>query len=77
MGSLANTYVIWGHAVEASAFVTLHTGAPRSIAYSGPVEPESVHFTYADAGNLGRNSFVGQPDWVATEVTSITTDMPY
>lgn len=75
IGSLADTYLIWGHALDASAFVTtVAPGVVRSIAYTGPVTPESVHFTYEVPG---ANTFPGQPSWMATSVVPSTVDVPY
>ena len=43
-GSLAETYLVWGHALDASYFVTQTAMGLRSIVYTGPVTPESVYF---------------------------------
>jgi hypothetical protein len=73
-GSLAETYVIWGYALDASAFVSLPPEGLRSIAYTGPVTPESLYFDYAVPG---QNQLSGQPDWTPTAVTTNTSDLPY
>ena len=73
-GALAETYVIWGRALDPSYFIVGTGAATRSIAYTGPVTPESVHFDYAVAG---ANGFAGEPDWTATQITTVTTGLPY
>lgn len=77
-GSLADTYLVWGHALEPSSFVAvLSPGIVRSIVYSGPVTAESVHFEYSPSAGAGHNSFAGQPNWSATAVTLSSADLPY
>ena len=73
-GELAETYLIWGHALEPAAFIVGSGAATRSIAYAGPIEAESVYFDYATPG---KNGLAGQPDWTATQLTASTTDLPY
>jgi hypothetical protein len=73
-GSLAETYIIWGEALDPSAFVTMTADGLRSIAYTGPVTAESVYFDYAVPG---QNLMPGQPDWTNTGVLSSTTYLPY
>jgi hypothetical protein len=74
-GSLAETYLILGHALDASAFVTSTPSGVRSIVYVGPIETESAYFEYATA-NAGTNSFAGQPSWTANSLTT-SSDVPY
>ena len=77
-GWLAETYLIWGHALDASAFVTvLAPAVVRSIRYTGPIEPESVYFKYPAGGSGGDNAFSGQPDWAATSMSHAFVDLPY
>lgn len=73
-GSLAETYMVWGHALDASSFVVMTSTGLRSIAYSGPVTTESVYFNYEIAG---QNQFAGQPDWAVNAVTNNLVDLPY
>jgi len=77
-GLLAQTFIIWGHALEASAFITLEApdapGEVRSIIYRGPVTAESVYFDYTVPGT---NGFAAQPDWNNTNVDTKTNDLPY
>jgi hypothetical protein len=76
-GSLANTYLIFGHALEPSHFITtISPGTVRSIEYTGPVTAESVHFDYA-GDEAGANAFPGQPDWDTQQVSIVTDDLPY
>lgn len=77
-GQLAQTYIIFGHALEATAFVAdVGGGALRSIAYAGPITPESVYFAYDPAQPAGTNGFAGNPDWGATAMTIANTGLPY
>ncbi|MFN0245320.1 MAG: hypothetical protein ACKV2T_00345 [Kofleriaceae bacterium] len=73
-GALAETYVIWGHALAPDSFIELTTVGLRSMVYAGPVTSESVYFDYQTPGE---NRFFGQPDWTAAGITSNTTDLPY
>jgi hypothetical protein len=73
-GSLAETYVIWDQALDASAFVAQTQAGLQSIMYTGPVTPESLYFDYVVPG---QNLLPGQPDWTNTGVASSTTDLPY
>lgn len=73
-GALAETYIIWGHALDPSSFITGTGAATRSIAYTGPVTPESVYFDYAVPGV---NGFAGQPSWDATQISTSVSDLPY
>lgn len=76
-GELAETYVIWGHALDASEFVTVvGPDTVRSIVYTGPVEPESLYFSYP-AANPGQNGFAAQPSWTATSMMTTATGLPY
>lgn len=75
-GALAQTYLIFGHALNASAFVAEVGGQLRSIAYTGPVTPESAYFAYAPAQPAGTNSFAGRPDWTTTALSIATTNLP-
>jgi hypothetical protein len=73
-GLLAETYLVLGHALDASAFVAITEDGVRSIVYTGPVDAESVYFEYATA-DAGKNSFA-EGDWAATAVGS-SSDVPY
>lgn len=76
-GSLAETYIIWGVALDPSAFITIiGPDEVRSIPYTGPITAESAHFDYATDA-VGSNGFSGQPDWTDNLVTRSTTDLPY
>lgn len=75
-GNLAETYIIWGVSIGASAFVRRdHNEELRSIQYTGPVTSESVYFNYA-LSETGTNAFTGQPDWTSSYVGR-SDSLPY
>lgn len=73
-GKLADTYLIFGHALDPSVFIVGTGAGVRSIAYTGPIDNESVHFDYAVSG---ANVFSGLPSWTAAQVASDPNDVPY
>ncbi len=76
-GVLAETYLIWGASIDASAFVRMNNqNQLRSIAYTGNVSTDSVYFNYA-LPEAGTNGFIGLPNWTSSNLSTSTTTLPY
>jgi len=74
IGRLAETYLIWGEALDPTYFSVGRGAEARSITYRGPITAGSLYFDYV---NPGENRFDGQPGWNVTNVMSDASSLPY